>query len=679
MRTTAWLLPVGLVLAVIGGCSSSRFSLAKADPPAKKPKDADQVVYGNPWKRSKKEDPKPSAEMTAEMAKVRKDMDAAKAANNDLTPWLKNAAEAEGKGDLAAAKGLYQKILDKDPNNGEAHHRLAVIADQQQDARKADEHYLKALTVNRRDADLLSDMGYSLYLRGKFDESESRLKEALEANPYHRGAQSNLGLVYGRQGKYDQALASFRQSGTESEAQKNIAQLFPNGRPNAAAGQGNGTAVADNNRRGAPALPVDVDQRMSDASFPDVVKSMQQAREAAERARAQQPPGQMGTNPNAGQPLMSAAPSINNAVGMNNPAGSNNAFPNPQNGVPTNWPPVAATAPPTFKPLGGSNGAPSAQPGASPTGNWANPAPNSMTTAIPMNAAKPQDADPFWRGNLDKISAPTSNPAAPPSNAFAANMSPPPNYGAGMNPPPDNMWGAPTPPTAMGNSFPPQNFNTLGNGISPAGYVDPSNPNVSRSNSSMNDSQRIAAQMAMQTGPGGLLPVVNAGPTAAPLPPTNPGNGVGWAYGEMSGNANRHVENAMWSSPEGMNRGVPANNASQTNPAPGQPWADWASPAPATINWQDDASGNPASAIPNWNPNGANTAPPTNGAGSMHPQWNGGGNNNNGAMMTNPNANVDTYRWDGTPVNAPADNRARNDAGTNSTTIPNWPYAPTRP
>lgn len=683
MRTIAWLLPVGLLLAVIGGCSSSRFGLAKNDSPPSKSNDVDKVVYGNPWKREKKETPKPSEEMKAELAKVQKDMEAARAAANDVTPWLKNAAEAEGRGDLAAAKGLYHKILDKDPNNGEAHHRLAVIADQQQDARTADEHYLKALTINRRDADLLSDMGYSLYLRGKFPESESRLKEALEANPYHRGAQSNLGLVYGRQGKYDQALAAFRQAGTESEAQKNIAQLFPNGRPGSASDQGSNAALADNARRAAPPLPTDVDQRLgADVPFAEVMKRMQQERETAQRSRAAQPPNSMfgqGMNPNNGSAMVNAASPMNPAAGMPNGTSPNGAMVNGQNNSPVNWPPVATTAPPTFNPLGSANSAAPGQPGMNQAPHWGTPAPNTMVAAVPTNVAKPQDTNPFWTGNAgNNTLEPPLSPnltGGPASNGFATNMNTAPNAnsGAGMNPPVNNVWGTPVTPPTLGNAFPLQNLGGPGNDITPAGYVDPSNLNAARSHSSMSDAQRMAAQMAMSSGPGGLLPVVTPGPTAAALPGTNTTNGVGWAYGEMSGTNHRQVENAVWTNPDNQDRNAPNNNAAPVNPGPNAPWADWTSPAPATINWQEGANGNAAPTTPQWDPNRPAASPPP---------WNGG-SNAGAAMNSQPNANVDTYRWDGTPVNATPGNRPPTDGFNtnrgNSTTISNWPHAPNRP
>ncbi len=674
MRTTAWLLPVGLVLAVVGGCSSSRFGLAKSDSPAKKPKDADVVEYGNPWKKPKKEQPVEPQALPPELEKLKQERLAAKNQPADLAPWLKNAAVAESKGEFGAAKELYKKIIDKDPNNAEAHHRLAVIADQQQDPQTADVHYQTALKLNRRDADLLSDMGYSLYLRGKFEESESRLKEALEANPYHRGAQGNLGLVYGRQGKYDLALAAFRQAGTESEAQRNMAKLFPNGRPDGSTTPNSGPAIAEMNRRAAPAMPADVDQTLAGASIAEVKARMQQEREAAIRTRQEQqqrefrpevtsldppsmPPGR-NTNP-------PAAPMANNHGMANaNPA----------------WPSMTTPPPATFNPANMNSGS------------------AATNSAALTNVAKPADSSPFWtgnRGNAPAGSMPNAMGMPPEMNAGLAQNMGQPNYPTGnfSNSMPNanqgTAWNSqPNGNPAAGwgrNDFAQpatgaNSFGANGNDFQQAGFSDFAQPNGAPPGT-MNEASRMAAQMAMTTGPGGLLPVVNAGPVAANSYRPNNTNGVGWAYGESSGPPNRNVENAVYTRTPGSDRASPTANTTTTGDsgnsfAPGQPWGDWQSPAPAPINWQQNEPANNGTANPPpWNPNGAGMNPaPTNSL----PPWSGNGGRNSSTT-------VDDYRWNDFSNNAQPGNTNRSDAASNGnfggspTTVPNWPHAPNRP
>jgi len=136
------------------------------------------------------------------------------------------------KGQYDQAKASYRRVLKKQPNHPVAHHRLAVIADRQKDYASALHHYGAALKVKPNDADLLNDVGYSYYLQHRYQESEKFLQKAVRFHPSHSRAWSNLGLLYGTQGNYDRALAMFRRSGSEADAQAKLANLFPNGRPN---------------------------------------------------------------------------------------------------------------------------------------------------------------------------------------------------------------------------------------------------------------------------------------------------------------------------------------------------------------------------------------------------------------------------------------------------------------
>jgi hypothetical protein len=236
MRTRYYqsLVLTGLCLVFAGGCSSSRFNLAKKDKPPK-PEEEVRVTYGLPWSKPKQTEPDPKIQQDFEKRLAQAKEQPGQTQGQRLRDHLQRAAEAERNGDYKLAEEEYRTILKTHPEHGEAHHRLGVIADLQNDPDSADLHYSQALAVDRRNPDLLSDVGYSHIRRGNFAESERFLKEALEINPYHRPSMSNLGLVYGKQGKYDDALAMFRQSGTERQAQQNMAELFPNGRPPGAA------------------------------------------------------------------------------------------------------------------------------------------------------------------------------------------------------------------------------------------------------------------------------------------------------------------------------------------------------------------------------------------------------------------------------------------------------------
>ena len=143
-----------------------------------------------------------------------------------------NQGHAEARqNNLEAAKAHYRRVLELQPDHSEAHHRLAIIADKQQDFGAAEHHYLSALRSNSGNADLLSDLGYSYFLQRRHRESQSALEQALRINPSHSRALNNLGLLYGTNGNYDGALAVFRRVGSEADAQNKIAKLFPQGPP----------------------------------------------------------------------------------------------------------------------------------------------------------------------------------------------------------------------------------------------------------------------------------------------------------------------------------------------------------------------------------------------------------------------------------------------------------------
>ena len=159
-------------------------------------------------------------------------------ANPPLTAAGLNGSQGTGiagsspeTGRLQEAKSHFQAIVREQPLQPMANHRLAVIADTEQDFRNAEKHYLRALNGQPTNPDLLSDLGYSYLLQGRFVESEKFLNDALYHNPRHVKALNNLGLLYGKQNRYHEARAAFFRVGTEAEAYSKLQQLFPNGPP----------------------------------------------------------------------------------------------------------------------------------------------------------------------------------------------------------------------------------------------------------------------------------------------------------------------------------------------------------------------------------------------------------------------------------------------------------------
>jgi hypothetical protein len=129
------------------------------------------------------------------------------------------------------AEVCYRSVLELDPENAMANHRLAILADRRGEFATSEKRYRTALKREPNNPDLLSDLGYSYLLQGRHAESEQCLRAAMRANPQHHKALDNLSLLYAKLGDRDRALEMLKRSVGESEARVRLAQLFPQSRP----------------------------------------------------------------------------------------------------------------------------------------------------------------------------------------------------------------------------------------------------------------------------------------------------------------------------------------------------------------------------------------------------------------------------------------------------------------
>lgn len=117
-------------------------------------------------------------------------------ANGDIENILRQASQAELARQNQVAEGLYQQVVQIDPRNSQAHHRLGVLADQAGRYAEAQNHYQIALSQEPNNALLLSDIGYSLYSQDRLDEAEQYLQASLKIQPNNQFARNNLAQVY---------------------------------------------------------------------------------------------------------------------------------------------------------------------------------------------------------------------------------------------------------------------------------------------------------------------------------------------------------------------------------------------------------------------------------------------------------------------------------------------------
>jgi Flp pilus assembly protein TadD len=113
------------------------------------------------------------------------------------------------KGDVRRATEFLERLLAVSPENWKAHNGLGVLADLEGDFNRARVHYTEALKLRPDMALLWNNLGYSVYLLGDLEQAPAYFQRALALDPGHEAARLNMGLVYVRQERYEEALANF--------------------------------------------------------------------------------------------------------------------------------------------------------------------------------------------------------------------------------------------------------------------------------------------------------------------------------------------------------------------------------------------------------------------------------------------------------------------------------------
>ncbi len=135
------------------------------------------------------------------------------------------AKQMERQDKLEPARQIYEELLAQQPGNPEYMHRLAVVCTRLQRDGEAIHWYAKARRRDPKNAALLTDMGYSCYLRGDADQAEQLLRQARHLKPSDKRAAMTLAMIVGYQGKIDECLSLFREIGNEANALAGLASV----------------------------------------------------------------------------------------------------------------------------------------------------------------------------------------------------------------------------------------------------------------------------------------------------------------------------------------------------------------------------------------------------------------------------------------------------------------------
>lgn len=207
--------------------------------PGKKPVMPEQLTADSKRREeSEKQVAQASTPAAADKAVQQTSLSPATAVSTELDAILLKAKQAEQAQQLQVAKTLYDQVLQKQPQNAEAHHRLGVLADQDGRYPEAQQHYQQAIKLEPQNASLLSDIGYSFYSQDRLDDAEKHLNLALLIQPGNQYARNNLAHVYGRRAQqtgsatdYKLAEEQFLLALGPQGAEAQMKQLFPQGGP----------------------------------------------------------------------------------------------------------------------------------------------------------------------------------------------------------------------------------------------------------------------------------------------------------------------------------------------------------------------------------------------------------------------------------------------------------------
>ena len=106
----------------------------------------------------------------------------------------------------------YQKALEINPNDAEAHYNLGIALLQKGQVDEAMVQFQKALEINPNYAEAHNNLGLVLFQKGQVDEAIAQYQKALEINPDYAAAHYNLGNALLQKGQLDEAIAQFQKA-----------------------------------------------------------------------------------------------------------------------------------------------------------------------------------------------------------------------------------------------------------------------------------------------------------------------------------------------------------------------------------------------------------------------------------------------------------------------------------
>ncbi len=122
-----------------------------------------------------------------------------------INPQIQQGIVLQRRGDLAAAEAIYNRLLEKKPEQPEALHYLGLLRFQQDRLQEAQQLLTRSLQQEPRNANAWSDLGMTMIRADAPEEALQPLSKALSLAPEHPDALNNLAQAFRKLRRFDQA------------------------------------------------------------------------------------------------------------------------------------------------------------------------------------------------------------------------------------------------------------------------------------------------------------------------------------------------------------------------------------------------------------------------------------------------------------------------------------------
>ncbi|WP_417390082.1 tetratricopeptide repeat protein [Gimesia sp.] len=143
----------------------------------------------------------------------------------DESPQMMLARQAEEKGQFVKAEQTYRVMLQRNPQNSVALHRMGIVNSKLGRHDEATKYLMEAVKVQPENPKYLTDLGYALYLQNDLPAAEIALEESIKRDPSTKRSFNNLSLVLGHQGRMDEAYQVARTVMSAEEAHANLGYI----------------------------------------------------------------------------------------------------------------------------------------------------------------------------------------------------------------------------------------------------------------------------------------------------------------------------------------------------------------------------------------------------------------------------------------------------------------------